>query len=194
MRSTVTWYLAIENDKTVKDPLVADQEDLCGIDEWTLQKGQLVTDWNPAVTFFAGGPEWDGEPDDVLQNAVGLPIYSARLQEALRAGGIEGIQYLPVQVRHADGREVLGYDIANILNLVPCLDWEKAEYRPWKGRREGEVRSITHLVVKGSALQGYDILRMREFKLNIFVSEKFVRLFRAGGFTGYSFAQLTDIT
>lgn len=101
---------------------------------------------------------------------------------------------MPVHVRHADGREVPGYAIANILNLAPCLDWEKAEYRPWKGRREGEVQSITHLVVKGSALQGYDIIRMKEFRVKILVSAKFVGPFLAGGFTGYSFAQLIDIT
>jgi hypothetical protein len=189
----MNWYWVIDCDNSVDDPLVADEVELHGIDESILDSGIPLTDWNPEVTFYASSPKWDGEPDDVLQNALGAPVYSPRLQDALNLAGIEGIQYLPVRVCHADGVEVPGYALANIINLVACLDWEKAEYRRWKGR-PGQVRSITHLVVKGDALRGYDIVRMKEFPVKILASQKFVDVFLRNRFTGYSFAQLTDIT
>jgi hypothetical protein len=180
------WFLKVSCDNTTKNPYVTDNVDLKGFDEWDFCKGVPVDNWDNGVWFQAKKVHNDGDPDDVLQNLLGLPIYSKRLQLALIQEGINRIQYLPVKILRPDNSEIDGFAIANILDLIPSLDWERSNYE-LKKNRPGEVRYITNMVLKRQSIQGYDIFRMKEFKLNIIVSEKFKTVFEKNRFTGYSF-------
>jgi hypothetical protein len=189
----VNWFNSIECDNTVANPYVAGVADMKGFDEWDFAYGKRIKNWDPTAYLQSDKPGDDGDLDDVLQHIMSIiPVYSKNLRDALKRGGIRGIQYLPLRVLRYDGSEIEGFAIANILNLVPCMDWARTEYRV-KENRPGEVRSygFGKLVVRRSALEGYDILRMKEFKLDIFVLERFKKIFEDGGFTGYSFSQLT---
>jgi hypothetical protein len=182
----LNWYHPIPCDNTVKNPYVADAVDLKGHDEWDFCKGIPVDNWDSDIWFQAKEVQNDGEPDDVLQNLLGLPIYSKRLQMALINEGINRIQYLPVKVLRPDNSEIEGFAIANILDLIPSLDWERSKYE-LRQNRPGEVRYISYMVLKHQSIQGYDIFRMKELKLYIIVSEKFKTVFEKNRFTGYSF-------
>lgn len=188
----MNWYKTIPCDNTVADPYVSGIDDLKGNDEWAFAYGQRFKNWDRSAFVQTDQPSDDGDPDDVLQNHLGIPIFSLGLQQALSSGGIRGIQYLPIQVLRYDGSLIEGFAIANILHLVPCMDWARTQYRV-DDRYPGEIRGYRFgtLVVRRSALEDYDILRMKEFQLDIFVSERFKKIFEDGGFTGYSFSKLT---
>jgi hypothetical protein len=191
---TSRWYHPLECMNTVSNPLVVSLANLNGMDEWDLQTGRFFERWDESSWFRSGSPENDGDPDDVLQDHIGsLPIYSSRLQTALRAAGITGLQYLPVQVFRSDGKLIKGFAIANILDVIPALDLSRSEYPVYGDNwpdRKGEIRAIKRAVVRRDALEGYDIVRLKEYPLYICVSQRFKDTFEAGGFTGYAFKEL----
>ncbi|MDF9407234.1 hypothetical protein L7E55_02495 [Pelotomaculum isophthalicicum JI] len=189
------WYDPLECDNIVENPFIADTVVLKGVEEFELVRGQLIEKWDKSAWFQASEPKYDGDPDDVLQNAISPPIYSARLRKALDNAGVTGIQYLPVHVLRPDGSPIEGFAIANILNLLPALDFEKSDYDVFEDdyflpERRGKVRCIRKPVLRRTIIEGYDIFRLMEFKQYIIVSDRFRNIFVANGFTGYSFHQV----
>jgi hypothetical protein len=189
------WYFLIRCDNTVENPLITGKANLKGFDEWDFARGKLIENWDNTAWFRAEEPEDDGDPDDVLQNHLGLPIYSKRLRAALEKGGIRGIQYLPVHIFRPNGALIEGFAIANILNLISALDFDESDYDVFPNdyfllERRGLVRGVRKSVLKGDRLQNYDIIRLAEFELNIYTSEQFKEIFNKNNFTGYSFHEV----
>ncbi len=180
----VDWYWVVDCDNTVRRPYIADQADLSPFEEHDFEVGRTVEDWNPQAWFKVTDPEDDGDPDDVLQTHLDVQVYSPRLRAALEAAGVRGIQYLPVRVIRSDGTEVPGFSVANLLNLVAALVIGKSKVL-WE--RRGTIRGIRYATLRASALEGFDVVRLKEYSPSIYVSERFVRAFEAGGCTGYSF-------
>jgi hypothetical protein len=188
------WYEPIECANTVADPLVATEDFFGGIDPWLLREGRPCDDWDESFWLRAASRDDDGDPDDVLQTHIGrLPIYSGRLRDALEAAGVTGIQYLPVRVYHHDGTLVPGFAVANLLHVLPALDLARSRYSRYgddRPDRKGQIRGVREAVLKREVVEGYDIIRLKEFPLFICVSQRFKETFDAGGFTGYRFYEL----
>jgi len=82
------WYWAVECDNTVEDPVVIDSGELIGMDRSALMKGERVASWDPPTLRVFKVVHDGAAPDDVLQNHLGLPIFSSRLRKAIEAAGI----------------------------------------------------------------------------------------------------------
>lgn len=189
------WYWPVGCDNTVKNPFVSDSGDLRGFEYWDFAKGKDIEPWDDTTWIKASAPENDGDPDDVLQNHLGLEIYSLRLRDTLINSGITAIQYLPIRVLRPDDRLLSGFAIANILNVVSALDPAKSivERYPedyFLPDRRGNIRSLRKVSLKQENLDRYDIVRLKEYEVNIYVSERFKNAFEFGGFTGYSFHEV----
>jgi hypothetical protein len=188
------WYWAISCDNTVDNPLVVDAADL-GIDPQNLAVGHSLESWSELARLRTTKPENDGMPDDVLQNHLGLPVYSSRLRAALAGAEIRGIQYLPVRLFRPNGQEVAGFSIANITERREALDRSSSDYDVFPddyflSDRRGKVRGIRRVVLRAKALAGCDSARLDEFPSSVYVSERFKNVFEAGRYTGYSFREV----
>ena len=191
----IRWYQLIEDLGVQQQPFVTDTDDLCGFDEWDFRAGKQILNWPESVRIGNSDPETDGPPDDALRNHLGLPIFSKHLQESLQLFGVLGIQYLPVSVFRSDGSLLMGYSIANILNLIPALDTEQSDYDVYRQdyflpQRRGQISSVRKAVLIGTKIEDGDIVRLEEFPVAEFVSEKFVQAYRACKCTGYSFHEV----
>ncbi|REJ90176.1 MAG: hypothetical protein DWQ34_06580 [Planctomycetota bacterium] len=146
----------------------ADEDDLRGVDYMHLKMGRWQANWDTDASLRAS-PECDGDLEDVLENVLVLPVFSARLREALEREGLGNgaIQYLPVRVFHHDGEEIPGYAIANIINMVDA--------------RDRDARTLT---LRAAALEGHDIARLTDRFPPVLVSQRFADFFRECGFTG----------
>jgi hypothetical protein len=192
------WYSPLECDNTVADPFVGDVVDLRGVNPERLWAASAPLDrWDPSAFVKASDSEHDGDPDDVLQSALGLPIYSGRLRRRLVEAGITGIQYLPIRTLRSDGREMPGdFAIVNILAAVPALDEQRSKIERYDGRppfedRRGQISGILPFgaVLRRAVLEGHDIIRLSQFPIAYFVSEKLRGAF-GSDFTGYSFSRV----
>jgi hypothetical protein len=193
----MNWYDPIACDHTVADPLVAYRGDLKGLEDWELSEGRPVDSWSAEAWVGASTQENDGDPDDVLQTYLGVPIYSQRLRQALEDGGIGGIQYLPIHVYLSDGTEVPGFSVANV-TAVPALDIEHSEFVRYGDdyfleQRRGQIRSLVRPVLRASVIVERDVVRLEEYKSALYVSPLFKSVFEEGGFTGYSFVPVEAI-
>ena len=192
----IRWYQPIEDLSVQHQPFVTDTDDLCGFDEWDFRAGKQITNWPESVCVSNNDLETDGPPDDALRNHLGLPIFSHNLREALQLFGILNIQYLPVSVFRSDGSLLRDYSIANILDLIPALDKEQSDYDVYERdyflpERRGKISNIRKAVLVGARIRNKDILRLEEFPVAEFVSDKFVQAYRSFKCTGYSFHEVT---
>lgn|GEM_PF-6344696 len=81
------WFTLIECDNTVDDPYVSGIDDLHGHDEWAFTYGRRFRNWDRTAFVQTDRPSDDGVPDDVLQNHLGIPIFSPRLLYVVRQIG-----------------------------------------------------------------------------------------------------------
>jgi hypothetical protein len=186
------WYWAVDCDNTVDEPYVSDSGDLIGLEEWRFWDGEPVSNWNTSAWLKTSTWQRDGVPDDVLQTHFNVPVYSFRLRNALEQAQVKGIQYLPIRVLRANDSEISGFWIANILNKVAALDLKLSDYERFPAdyfvpRDRGEISSLRRTVLKESAVEGYDVIRLAEFQVRVHVSERFKKAFEHAGCTGYSF-------
>jgi len=188
----MNWYYVCLSDRAVKNPLIVGKEDFGSVDRDTLYTGVRIENWSAAACLRATEPEDDGDPDDALQNHLGIPVFSARLRSALERVGVSGIQFLPVQVFRPGGETVPGYAIANIVERRAALvraqshvDVFPEDY--FLPEQRGKIVGLRRVVLNRNVLVDTDVFRLDEYPLRIYVSEKFRRAFDDGGFTGLSF-------
>lgn len=188
------WFNPLPCTNAHRDPFVADRADFLCFQDWDVVSGRRVGDWSTEVTFWAEAAENDGVPDDVLQTCVvALPVFSEALRRSLEDADIGGIQYLPVRVRRPNGELIPGYSIANILSLIPALDDKKSlvtRFDDSRPDRVGQISGIMKPTLRTMALAGMDIIRLEEFPLCYYVSDRFRRVFMEGRFTGYTFREV----
>ena len=179
------WYDLIMCGNALKKPYVSSFEDLKGFEDFQFRVGKRVENWNPEAWIRCMKREWNGDPDDVLQNHLAVPIYSARLQVIIREQNIQGIQFLPLRVLRLDATEIPGFAIANILNTPPAMDMNRSEYDIFEddyfdSADRGRVAGVFKMVLKRTVLEDCDIIRPLEFLVSEYASERFKRAFQAG--------------
>jgi Immunity protein family (Imm11) len=171
------WYDLIMCSNTVAKPFVSNFDDLKGFEDWQLRAGKRIEDWNPEAWIRCLKPEWNGDPDDVLQTHLAVPIYSPRLQTVIRDARFSGIQFLPIRVLRMDASEIPGFAVANILNIPSAMDMDNSLYDRFEedyfdAADRGKVAGVYKMVLKRDALTGYDIVRPKEFRQSEYASER----------------------
>jgi hypothetical protein len=188
------WFEPLENLNVDDQPFVTDTDDLLGFTEWSFREGKAITRWNCSAWVGCSDRLVDGHMDDVLRNHLGLPIFSAKLEQALTFLGIEGIQFLPLQILRPNNTFVTGYSLANVLNYCPALDMQSSLYDVFiEGQQCGRISSLQKIVLKGNGIVDKDIIRLAEFPIIELVSEVFVQAYRTFGCTGYIFKEVETV-
>ena len=172
------------------DPFLASLVDLQGVDEYFVYRGAYVEEWPLNITFVGKGRN----PTDYLVSApVSWTIVSKRVQQAFADCKIEGVQFLPVSVQHESGIRLPGYSLLNVLNIIPALDYKRTRWlTPDKENVEHVELNIVQVALRGSAICGYDIFRIREDVVSIFVSQRVVECLEAvDAMSGFRFDPIT---
>ncbi|MGH7139577.1 MAG: imm11 family protein [Pirellulales bacterium] len=191
--------LAMDEDGDPPYPLLAGDEELFGHDYSEFKRGHLVDAWNPNSLIRAINATYDGRADDVLGTVGHFPVFSERLRVALadETIGLADIQYLPIRVFRTTGEELPGFAVANVISRVAALDPERSfmldlDYNkidPLTGKPH--VTGVGRAALKSEPLNGRDIIRLAEFFPLLFVSERFVNVFKTSRFTGAKFNPVT---
>jgi len=191
------WYQPIECDNTVKKPLVCDYSNFqeFSYDEEDFKTGKEIFEWPSEIYMKANQRKYDGNPDDVLQNAYMIPVYSEKLMDKLIKTDIKGIQYLSIRV--IDFKESMKekFYIANFHNFIEAFDYSKSIYNRFSDdfpnpNVRGAIAGVRKFVLLREKLKDFDIIRLKEYNQRFFVSERFVDLFEKNHFTGYSFKEV----
>jgi hypothetical protein len=164
------WYHPFACDNTVKHPFVCDCDNLedHGFNEWDFLAGKKITKWIDTIIFQAKKKKNNGEPDDVLQNHLMIPVYSERLTRELNKNKMEGIQYLQLKILRANGENTSGFTIANIFNFVEALDLNKSDFSRYQDdfpnpHKRGQIARIRRYVLIRKKLHGLYIVRLKDY-------------------------------
>jgi len=188
------WYWVITSSNTVKNPFVTDNDNLGGLeDEFVL--GKPWQESQKLLRLEASNPENDGVVDDALQNHLDLPIFSLRLQQAMSGGAIRGAEMIPIELIRPDRTKIDGYAILNVLSRRDALNRSKSDFDLFPDdyvipRRRGMVRAVRWPVLCERSLVDTDFLRLNEYPVQLFVSERVRDLFEKGRFTGWTFREV----
>ncbi len=188
----MNWYQAILWGTSVRHPFVANRHDLKGLDEDRLWAGVNIEEWNERSFLEASDPEQDGVPDDVLQCALGVPVFSARLVNVVETEPIRGAQLLPVQVRRSNGTPLIGFALVNVLAVDGALNLGRSQYcrfeeTYFQEAKRGMIRDLRQPVLKQTGLHDVDMVRVREFPHALFVNDRFRNRFEQLHCAGFAF-------
>jgi hypothetical protein len=192
----MTFYLLCRGFENQGKPYYTSRKgDLDGREWWRFDEGKKVENWLSRAWIKSRSTSEDGPPDDGLVNHFALLIFSSRMRIALERAGVAGVQYLPIHILKSDGSEYEGFSIANILNFPWALDLEKSDFSVYPEEyslptKRGKISSLRKAVLRKSPLQGFDILRLKDFPEAVFVSQKFHDIYADNKFTGYSFSRV----
>jgi len=156
--------------ETEDDVVVLRDYDLRGFKYTDLLVGKVIERWDENICLYY---EEEAEWEDYVANPLHWPILSRRFVAVLDRMGVNQIQYFPANIRNKiTGREITGYRIANVTELIPALDLEKSDYDLWDAEA-GRVRRLRKLViVKSKVRPGAHLFRLAEDPFSLIVSEE----------------------
>ena len=194
----MNWYKMIQGEENLL-PLnyCADMIELYGRD-WlgAFSNGEKILDWDARSYLKSSDLTHDGSADDILSSAYDITVFSEALRCKLLAEqiGISDLQYLPIRVMQSTGHEIFNFSVANIMTRLPALDRDNTFMLsidtniidPLTGQYD--ITGIGKAALKLDVLKGHDIIRLTEYWPSIYVSERFVSVFKRNNFTGATFS------
>lgn len=125
---------------------------------------------------------------DILPTIGGV-LVSLKLKKLIEQLGSD-CQFIPAVITSTKNGEINDtFFVMNVLNLVPCLDMEKSEYKPLlKSLPNGPIEVLSVKYVPNS-LDGHHIVRMKEYKGYIIVDELFIKACKEEKIKGVMFVK-----
>jgi Immunity protein family (Imm11) len=177
------WYLHIQ---------------LVNFNERDLMAGRYTENWDPdTIALYDDEVEYTDFP--FTNND--LPVYSPRLKALVERLGVEGIQYLPLRIRHRHSdKEVQGYYLVNYLHVIDCLDRERSIYQIWtkdnllfwekRPQMLGTFRDVQKAVLDPTKVGNFRIFRLWGWEMMVIVRADVKQAIGKANLTGCRFDEL----
>ncbi|RKG95068.1 hypothetical protein D7V97_37875 [Corallococcus sp. CA053C] len=161
--------------------------------DFLLDEGRPASSWFPAEVVFDFSPVGGLKPVDSVPNTLGLYIVSEKLRSILESASGARFEFLPVKLRNHK-RKLLSepYFVANLLDVVACVDREHSEFR-MNQLITHEIRRFKRLVLDTSKL-GPDtkVFRLEERPDMFIIREDLAHTIIEAGCTGMVFMPMED--
>ena len=169
--------------------------------EWDLRAGRYIEDLDPNTTAFYDDKV---EHTDFPFTDNDLPVYSPRLKALMEKLKVEGIQFLPLRIRHRpSGAEAQGYHIANYLHAIDCLDREHSIYEIWtkdnllfwekRPSMLGTLRDLRKAVLDSTKIGNDRLFRLEEWEMMVLVREDVKEAIEEARITGCRFTEIETV-
>ncbi|MFA5794980.1 MAG: DUF1629 domain-containing protein [Candidatus Brocadiia bacterium] len=181
----MNYYQVVDDD--MPGILVTDKEDFYGFDEWELTRIKFIDNWNPKITLYSC---YDGRPQAAWSHSS-WEVASPELIKAFKDADIQGIQWLPLRIIRMDGKELKGFHAINILNSFSAYD--VVDFPMCYPPATKKIKDLWHIVRYAfyeDKIKQFDIFRLKEKKLWVFVSQKIKDIFKKNRFDGWGFTKV----
>jgi hypothetical protein len=163
-----------------------------GVDQYDVTKGELVKEWNENISFIYNPDEGDVY-SDYLSNNYRWFIVSEKFQQEMEGVVQNSIQYLPIKIINSkNNEEELNYKVANVITVIDALDLDNSVYDIFELDDE-KIFSIEKYGLKKDIVDGYNIFKLKDDTIPIFVSEKFKNTIDNSKMTGFEFLEVKVI-
>ena len=185
-------YYKILLDDSQDNDVICFCEDTHGIDQYHPLKGNLIQNWANDIKFYFNLIDGD-RLTDYLSNNLGWFIVSTRFKDILTELGVKEIQYLAINIINSeDNKEVNGYYVANVLNVVDALNLENSDYSVVEFEGE-KIYSIRKFAVNNDKVNNIDLFKLKGQEISLFASESLKALVDKNKITGCDFLEIKVI-
>ena len=189
----MNYYKLIYDYENDADAICCFSKDLSDMNQYSVMQGLFIDSWNDKITLYYDNEEGNRKTD-FLGNDMGWFIVSEKFKQVLNAGKIEGIQYLPLNIKNVtDNKPLEGYSVANVYNLADARDLNHSKYNEFEIDENKKILSIMLYALRKEKIGGLDIFKLKNDAIPIFVSEKFVDSIAKNAITGCSFLEVKVI-
>lgn len=163
---------------------------------YRLKRGMpLAEDWPDDVEMVMN----EDTPDntllvDSLFNVKSLLVISERVRDFLQSRQIDGVEFLPLNIRNHKGRLIdESYFIVNITEAVDALDASASQAE--ESSMTDKIVAVKGIVLSpDAALSGRELVRLKRFSDPTLVSTSLADAIQAEGFSGIKWGELKDFT
>lgn len=122
--------------------------------------------------------------DDLVLRKRRCLVHSNRLAETLRRAGVDGIDYYPCMlVDAASGEPLARYQVANLLDVIHCLDFEASEL-DIDDEEPSEIWTIERMKLRADRLGDSLMFRLGERRKTVIVHERVKQAVEREGLRG----------
>lgn len=183
------YKLRYDMDKYEKNGIMVHHNDLQGLDIHMVRNGSFIELWDENFSFDFDLSEGDKVTDYICNNLSWF-IVSDKFKRAIEYMSITGIQYLPVNIINKNNGERLeDYYVANICNLVDCINMEKSEYIDCGNN----IKLFISFVIEEDKIEEKDIFRIKGSNTSIIVSDKIKDIIKVNKLKGFDFEKVEVI-
>ena len=187
------YYKLLYDHKNDIDFIGCLSEELYGVDQYDVEQGKCISNWDERITLIYN-PNEGNRSTDYLANDLGWLVVSSEFKKILEESDITGIQYLPINVKNKlDNKELEGYFVANICNLVDALDFENSKYDLFDINENEKMLAVEKYALKKDKVKDVNIFKISEDNIPNFVSEKLKKLIEANNLTGFDFLEVKAV-
>lgn len=182
-----TYYRILADPKEIsrwhlESPQCRDQQQ---IEPWVFISGQKYTG---PLNLYASLRR-NGIPVDFNFCDFDIIVIARDLKDSLQKLTEDNIQFIPITI---ESMEESDYEIANIVDVVDCIDETRSEFTKWTkldGRPDkvGQYRMITKLIITPNKVEGHKFFRVKNWEIAIIVNEDIKKALESRNATGIIF-------
>ena len=180
------------NKASKKHYVCCNQTNMNGMDEHCLIYGNVLKDiWNTPTFYY--NPDEFSVWSDYLFNTFHWPIVSDIFVQKTSDFLKKSIEVLNVNIINIQTNDInCTYKAINIVNIIDAIDYENSLYSKVLLDEE-EILLVRKHVLQKKVVDGYDIFRLKNDAIPIFISEKLKKVIENNKLTGFDFCEVSVI-
>ena len=157
-------------------------------DKYAVIKGKLIQDWRSVRLKYNFK---DGTViTDYVANLYRWLLFSDKICEIIERELNAQIQYLPVELVNENYNTVSHeFKVVNLLDTVDALDLSHSKYNFFEVDNE-KILYVQKYALKKDVVDGYDMFRLKNDTISVFVSEKFKKIIEEKKMKGFDFLEV----
>ena len=138
-----------------------------------------------------------GVKADILVGASTFPVVSEKFKDVMAdfANDLVFLEFIPIRFTNLTGKDKLpNYYFLNILENIPCFDWDKSIYTRYPKdifpEHQHLVRKIEKLVINRKRIEERNIFRMKEKRIPVYISQYLKEVIEQRNLIGMVFTEI----
>lgn len=165
-------------------------ENSLAFDRYEIEKGIEFDKWNTDNIEVVYDKLIGTIITDYLSNDLVWFIITDKLKNIFESTNNCNIQFLPIKAKCKDGKEAINIYLVNIINIIDGLDLENSKYSILNANENEKILSIQKYALKSQVVKEYDIFRLKDDYVSIFISERLKKFMQKNGVTGCDYLEV----
>lgn len=129
---------------------------------------------------------------DYVGNDIHWFIVTEKLKKILEEHNIGNVKFYKIDVEDKNNIMDTNLYVVNICTVVDALNLENSTYSVYKTEKT-EMLSVIKYAIDESKVEGYDLFKLENDKIPIFVSERLVKAMKKAKITGCDYGYVTVV-